>query len=1019
MQTLTDLAARLKPFMMRWIDEAGGGAGGAPSPHDLDSAHHGGSLADSQATQFLKTDGTRTLTGNLTVSASVTIDGVDISAHEADSGAHHAQAHDLSGPDHMGSGLTVGYVIRATGATTFAWAQLQHGDLGGLGEDDHHVAFEELGSDSGTAIPEETNDRITLGGGIGITTSGATNTITISVDQGYAFTWTASHIWDDGAGDSPTLSLVGGSNNDTVTLGLEDDGTAGYSDFIISLAGNWVQAGLIVRSQSGAVDAFRVGADGTFEHAGPGTITTDAGTQLTLAYDGSNYAGLAVDSAGDLTIQPTGDLELNPLSDDVLPTSNYEINLGSLQRKYLTIHAAELWVETLVAQDTIATIGGRILVGPTTIFEADLASGTTHGTQLVLNPGFETAGGGGADVFANWTEAAGTGTITQSTTALEGTYACSLLAGASVDTYVDQTITVTASTDYEWLFYTRGDGTYGGRYSVYDVSNSAYITTLTATGITAAVWAGVYHRFTTPSGCVSIRLRLQCPSTSTGTAYFDSNLLGTPVQITVKHNQMSAGDVAYSEANAKVEFMVITSAASGSGPYTYYVRRDLDGTGANDWYEGDALFNTGTTDDGFMDLYSYSGITSGTVGPTIVGNVRTSPIYNDWSEGWAIGNLTGLYGQSSGTYGVGLGRYGAGYSNVVIDPTNGVRLRTNTVTHIALEADGDVFIGEDVSAAASTNIAIFTNAQNYNGEAVAAGDVLIGDNSAAKANIFWDKSAGKMQFRGGTTMQCELGTDGALYAGGGAVTLDTNGIVLTEDGTNNYLYWVDSNDKTICFAGLNREYGTTNNAYLWATFTAGDSVDSKVNLVAYKTDGDTNWLSLGSDQCKLFALGGPTVGLQVTGGLYVGGTVTPDANDIHYEGNLKSMKNGTHYDVYGFVPLTTSLTSTSWDGDSYSTTAKTLIDLSAVFGAPAGIKAVLFRVLVRDSGASTTDCWINLGLTNVSATGVGLRCMPANDRWSEGTVVVPCDANGDIYYQIGASGASTMDVYLQVWGYWI
>jgi len=36
----------------------------------------------------------------------------------------------------------------------------------------------------------------------------------------------------------------------------------------------------------------------------------------------------------------------------------------------------------------------------------------------------------------------------------------------------------------------------------------------------------------------------------------------------------------------------------------------------------------------------------------------------------------------------------------------------------------------------------------------------------------------------------------------------------------------------------------------------------------------------------------------------------------------------------------TPLTSTAWDGgDAFSTTAKTLIDLSAVFGVPAGVKA--------------------------------------------------------------------------------
>ena len=51
----------------------------APSPHGLNSSHHTGTLADSQAPQFLKTDGSRELTGDLAVSSGVTVDGVDIS----------------------------------------------------------------------------------------------------------------------------------------------------------------------------------------------------------------------------------------------------------------------------------------------------------------------------------------------------------------------------------------------------------------------------------------------------------------------------------------------------------------------------------------------------------------------------------------------------------------------------------------------------------------------------------------------------------------------------------------------------------------------------------------------------------------------------------------------------------------------------------------------------------------------------------------------------------------------------
>lgn len=125
----------------------------------------------------------------------------------------------------------------------------------------------------------------------------------------------------------------------------------------------------------------------------------------------------------------------------------------------------------------------------------------------------------------------------------------------------------------------------------------------------------------------------------------------------------------------------------------------------------------------------------------------------------------------------------------------------------------------------------------------------------------------------------------------------------------------------------------------------------------------------------------------------------------------------------GWYPvfLTTPLTSTSWDGDAYSTTAKTLIDLSAVFGAPAGIKAVLFFVAVRDEAAQGAggSYYIILGPTNAALTGMAVNCIDLNDSYNRGCLVVPCDANGDVYYQIAASGAGTLDVILQIWGYWV
>jgi len=121
-----------------------------------------------------------------------------------------------------------------------------------------------------------------------------------------------------------------------------------------------------------------------------------------------------------------------------------------------------------------------------------------------------------------------------------------------------------------------------------------------------------------------------------------------------------------------------------------------------------------------------------------------------------------------------------------------------------------------------------------------------------------------------------------------------------------------------------------------------------------------------------------------------------------------------------FIALTAPLTSTSWDGDSFSTTAKTKIDLSAVFGVPAGVKAVLVKTSIRDSASASSACLFQLsGISTGTKYSLTTLASPVNDRNGYSQGIVPCDANGDIYYQITASGTGTMDIYLEIWGYWL
>ena len=122
-----------------------------------------------------------------------------------------------------------------------------------------------------------------------------------------------------------------------------------------------------------------------------------------------------------------------------------------------------------------------------------------------------------------------------------------------------------------------------------------------------------------------------------------------------------------------------------------------------------------------------------------------------------------------------------------------------------------------------------------------------------------------------------------------------------------------------------------------------------------------------------------------------------------------------------FIALTTPLTSTAWDGDAFSTTAKTKIDLSEVFSIPAGVKAILVRLVARDSGSSSGYNYIGLSPNNTDgsvAVQAYLQGVP-NDVLITSSGICPCDANGDVYYQITASGTGTLDAWLEIWGYWL
>jgi hypothetical protein len=114
--------------------------------------------------------------------------------------------------------------------------------------------------------------------------------------------------------------------------------------------------------------------------------------------------------------------------------------------------------------------------------------------------------------------------------------------------------------------------------------------------------------------------------------------------------------------------------------------------------------------------------------------------------------------------------------------------------------------------------------------------------------------------------------------------------------------------------------------------------------------------------------------------------------------------------VLAFTPLTTPLTSTSWDGDTKTSANDGTLDLSVVFSAPAGIKAVLLGVeAVHNAGNDL----LQIGPAN-NQWAMQLRTLVINVATHDNGIV-PCDANGDICIKV--TGTVLTDI--KIWGYWL
>lgn len=241
----------------------------------------------------------------------------------------------------------------------------------------------------------------------------------------------------------------------------------------------------------------------------------DSANALYVGYDGADnmngrmdslYVSKTITSAGDATLlyNSGGGAAYSQLS--TLGLSTFASNLTS-------------WWDLNEESGTRMDAKGTNHLTSTAVKLIDPAA---YGSELVLNPGFETAGGGGADVWANWGETVSDGAIADEVTLVHGgAHAAKITSGALQNTTVPSTFAVTAGQTYYYAFWTRGDGTNAGRYYVYDQTNAAYIVTLVSTGVPGTTYSLVSGSFTTPANCSSVSLVFRVPAANGGIAYFD------------------------------------------------------------------------------------------------------------------------------------------------------------------------------------------------------------------------------------------------------------------------------------------------------------------------------------------------------------------------------------------------------------------------------------------------------------------------------------------------------------------
>jgi hypothetical protein len=419
--------------------------------------------------------------------------------------------------------------------------------------------------------------------------------------------------------------------------------------------------------------------------------------QLRLENTDTKYTRFLHDSNNDLTIepgnnlilQPLGDLVFNPTGNDIVPYLSYDLNLGTPFKKFLTIHAAELWVETLVAQDVLATVGGRVLVIPTTSLTRDLTDSATT-------------------IYVKHNQARPGDTLRlEARMRVEFMYVTAgpteITPGAEYSYTVNRSVDPTGAN--AWL---AGDGVVNT-----GIAGSGYIDLFALQGATVLSPDYVYN-YAGFAGTFSANLRDERSFNIFGDGAPGAALyVGNPaawanMYLTVETGDSGNGIIVFEYWNGSA-WTIATPTVINPG-----VGNAIDTPGLWGWeWSGISLTGwTSTTVNGISAYWvrlrlsatggSYTRALHGgrrlftqraMFGPTIAFMKRNSTTFNDITEHSAFGNLNGTYGYGRDIYGGAVGRYGASW--LTADEANGLRLFADGDLMGQWKLDGSVIVGPE------------------------------------------------------------------------------------------------------------------------------------------------------------------------------------------------------------------------------------------------------------------------------------------------------------------------------------